>query len=304
MKISLHKRKDIVDNKWNACIEQSNMDHLYAHTWYLDIVSPDWEALILDDYSAVMPLPTKKRMGFRYLTHPCWVQQLGIFSTMDLSPSTVHSFLNNIPYLFRTIQINASHISESLLTQATPLPNLELKLSNDYNKLYEHFSTNTIRNIKKSKKNNLTIQQCDKTHEFISFLQQNARFETTPSQLTILSKIISQSIILNTGWISRATNQNGDCLAMVFFAKTKNRLVYHTSVSTPIGYELGATYSIVNDAIAKYCNTELILDFEGSSHLGIRRFFEGFGAVNHPYLSIQYNTIPQKIIKKIINGLL
>ncbi len=48
---------------WDKTIESSPYGMIYALSWYLDIVCPDWEALVSDNYEQVMPLPVKKKMG-------------------------------------------------------------------------------------------------------------------------------------------------------------------------------------------------------------------------------------------------
>jgi len=44
-------------------------------------VAENWDALVEDDYTAVMPLPWKKKYSFRYVYQPLNCQQLGIFTT-------------------------------------------------------------------------------------------------------------------------------------------------------------------------------------------------------------------------------
>ena len=38
--------------KWDATIAECG--NIYAFSWYLDIVHPQWEALVEDDYQSVM----------------------------------------------------------------------------------------------------------------------------------------------------------------------------------------------------------------------------------------------------------
>ena len=55
-------KHDKIDKvKWDNCISRSVNGHIYARSWYLNIVSPDWDALIEGDYEAVMPLTWKRK---------------------------------------------------------------------------------------------------------------------------------------------------------------------------------------------------------------------------------------------------
>ncbi len=50
-----------------------------------------WDALVLDDYQAVMPLTWRSKFGIRYLYQPAFTQQTGIFSA-----SPFHHHLDRI----------------------------------------------------------------------------------------------------------------------------------------------------------------------------------------------------------------
>ena len=56
MKIYYLKNKDIDLDKWNECIKNSFNGIVYAYSWYLDIVNEEWEALVDENYTRVMPL--------------------------------------------------------------------------------------------------------------------------------------------------------------------------------------------------------------------------------------------------------
>ena len=64
--------------QWDACIEGSVNSLPYAASWWLDVVSPGWEALVSEDYRSVMPLTWHKKLGVYYLYQPYLTQQLGI----------------------------------------------------------------------------------------------------------------------------------------------------------------------------------------------------------------------------------
>ncbi|HEU4717664.1 MAG TPA: hypothetical protein VFU15_07515, partial [Bacteroidia bacterium] len=76
-----HLRSHEIDRqRWDECIRRSFNGIIYAYSWYLDVVSPGWEALADEKYETVMPLTWAKKMSVRYLRTPFFVQQLGVFS--------------------------------------------------------------------------------------------------------------------------------------------------------------------------------------------------------------------------------
>jgi hypothetical protein len=80
---------EIDRQKWDACILNACNSLVYAESWYLDIVSPNWEALILGDYEYVMPLPVKKKFGVSFLVQPPLTQQFGIFSSNKIDEEII-----------------------------------------------------------------------------------------------------------------------------------------------------------------------------------------------------------------------
>ena len=83
--------------KWDSAIDNSTSPYFYAKSWYLDKVSPRWNALIEDDYRKLMPLPVKQKWGFKYICQPILTQQLGIFSADQITQKDISHFLKSIP---------------------------------------------------------------------------------------------------------------------------------------------------------------------------------------------------------------
>ncbi len=88
MVIKYLKHKDIDKNKWDECINEAPNGLIYGMSWYLDRVCPGWDALVSDDYEAVMPLPWKQKMGLKYVYHPLFAQQLGVFYRREADDQT------------------------------------------------------------------------------------------------------------------------------------------------------------------------------------------------------------------------
>jgi len=68
LEIKYLKHNQIDKQKWDSAIENAQNGLAYALSWYLDIVSPNWDALIFGDYEMVMPLIHKKKYTFHILS--------------------------------------------------------------------------------------------------------------------------------------------------------------------------------------------------------------------------------------------
>ncbi|MGZ3950491.1 MAG: hypothetical protein ACXVBZ_03805, partial [Flavisolibacter sp.] len=73
------RRHEVEIDKWDRCISGSSNGLIYAYSYYLDATADNWDALVLNDYQAVMPLPWRKKFGVFYLYQPSFAAQLGVF---------------------------------------------------------------------------------------------------------------------------------------------------------------------------------------------------------------------------------
>ena len=73
------QNKEINKAKWDDSITESSNGLIYAYSWYLDTMSKNWDALVLNDYEAVLPLTWNKKYGVYYLYQPWFCASLGIF---------------------------------------------------------------------------------------------------------------------------------------------------------------------------------------------------------------------------------
>ena len=100
------KHTEIDKVKWDDCVLNSQNHLPYCYSWYLDIVSPGWDALISNDYEFIFPLTHRRKAGINYLFQPYFTQQLGLFSKNAFEQKTVTAFLSAIPEHFKFIEIN------------------------------------------------------------------------------------------------------------------------------------------------------------------------------------------------------
>ncbi|MFC2114343.1 hypothetical protein ACFLRI_03245 [Bacteroidota bacterium] len=70
---------DINRQKWDYCVDNALRPAIYALSWYLDAVCPEWKGLVIGDYKAVMPVCWRKKAGQTYLFQPPYCQFGGIF---------------------------------------------------------------------------------------------------------------------------------------------------------------------------------------------------------------------------------
>lgn len=291
MNIAYLRRSQIDIEKWDSCIEQSDSLLVYAQSWYLDIVSPQWSGLVGDNYQAVMPLPTKTKYGIPYFYQPPFTQQLGLFDTSKVhNDSIIDEFIRKIPLRPYRLHINGYHRPQR---NGIEQPNYTLYLGRKYDEIFSRFYTNTLRNINKAHKSGVIVERYDSasvensdiTDKFIEFYLSTPKPYEVPDN-DVFTKLIREThlrgrMIFYFAYIDEVPIA---ALALLWSGK---RMIYLCPISNEYGKQRSAMFLIVNQIIIDYQDTDTTLDFEGSRIEGIARFYRGFGAKLEPYFLIR-----------------
>lgn len=293
------KHSDINKLKWDKCISSSSQSLLYAESWFLDIVSPGWEALIKDDYASVFPLTKRKKFGINYLFQPFFTQQLGLFSgEANISENEIKEFLSAIPKKFKLIEIqlnifnNLSSFNSFSINQKLTC---HLSLSRAYEKIRENYSENLLRNIKKSVTSGIETTKNVLPEDIISLFRLNKGLEINKLKegdyktfLKLLSEAKSRNLLDCRGIL----NSNGNLIAGCLFLKSKNSYIFLFSASNKEAKEKGAMSLLIDSFIKEHSKEDNLLDFEGSMDVNLARFYKSFGSKEVVYLQILKNNLP------------
>jgi len=279
--IKFLQHREIDKAKWDQRLETALISRIYAYSWYLDVVSPNWCALIEDDYESIFPIPIQERIGIFYISQPLFTQQLGLFSSED--SNNIDAFLRTIPkrIWIRSLQIH------NRLENAKIKNNFELDISPDIERIRKEYSQNVKRNLKKAKENNLEIKACS-NDLLIELFKQNKGKEV--KELDKLAYVTLSQLLERI-----QQKEKGECLGVykeeklisaAFFSNCLGRSVYLLSASNSSAREIGANHFLIDNYIAKYKKDSLILDFEGTMIPTLARFYASFGAEKRHYFLI------------------
>jgi hypothetical protein len=294
--------QDIDKKKWDACITNAANGLIYAESMYLDQMAGIWDAIVLDDYKAVMPLPWRKKMGIKYLYQPAFFQQGGIFSTVVLSNEIVRIFLDIASSHFKFGEItlnyanNFGELQNNIIIKKRN--NFVIQLQTKYNQQsYDQYLIKRIRraekwemDYKKSIDYSKIIRLYKKwyAHKIGGFKPKDYQhFETLCDMMHKNKKVICREIHDASG---------KELLAAVLLLKNKNRLYNMISVVSESGKKMLANYFLFDQIIREFSGNDLLLDLEGSDVKGIAYFYEKFSTENQIYPFIKWNRLP-KIVK-------
>lgn len=306
MGIQYLKHKEIDKSKWNYTIEKSFNGIVFAYSWYLDIVSPEWDALVSNDYKTVMPLTKRKKFGLHYIYQPFFSAQGGIFSVEKISSETVNNFLEAIPRKFKLLEFCLNTFnkpSSGGSFNLTEIQTFELDLINSYEAIVKDYSQNTKRNIKKAIKHKVYVTKGVKPEPIIELFKNNRGKQITTYQqkdYQTLKRLMYKLLHKNKAEIWGAYDEHNTLCAGAFFVGSNNKAIFLFSGSNEEAKKNGAMPYLIDQFIKENSLQNMTLDFNGSNNENMARFYKGFGSKRCTYSFVKKNNLPWyiKAIKK------
>lgn len=293
--------EQINTKKWDACIQDSVNGRVYAESWYLNIVAPEWGAMVMDDYQAVFPIISRKKMGVSYAFQPVFTQQLGLFTPLLITSELLDSFLQKLIKLFPHIQLSLN--IHNKIPNSFPYSELkvnhELDLIESHSEIKSNYSKNLKRNIKKAQKAELTIFKNLKPEIVIELFKNNKGKQLNSFKETnyhTLNRLIYKALGKGKAEIWGAFNEKNNLCAAAIFIREKRRLIFLFSATSDEAKKNGAMPYLIDSYIEAYSGTKRILDFEGSNDPNLARFYKSFGSSTIHYPFINYSSLPWYII--------
>lgn len=291
------KNQEVEREKWDECIASAFNGCAYGYSWYLDIVSPGWEALVEDDYDRVFPLPSADKFGIAYSMQPYFTQQLGVFSKTKLTPGVVSGFLEAIPGEYKYIDLNLNVHNGIQLTswKIHEMSNYELDLIADYAKLTEGYSQQTRRNLKKNAGITLSLAKSIKPEEVVTLFRRNrgSRLrQLGDNQYAVLLRLIYACIYKDMARVWGVYDEHNELCAGVVWLFSHQKAVFLFSGLSETGRRIGAMPYLTDCFIKEHAGQPLTLDFEGSNDEGLARFYAGFGSRRMTYFRVVINRLP------------
>ncbi|HMG83290.1 MAG TPA: hypothetical protein VK559_09675 [Ferruginibacter sp.] len=293
MDIKYYSNKDIDKKKWDDCIANAGNSLIYAYSFYLDNIAKNWDALILNDYEAVMPLTWNKKYGIKYLYQPPFTQQLGIFSKKPVTENTTQQFVALAKTTFKFAEIFLNFPDAGAATK--PCANFILALDQPYKDIEANYKATFIKSLKHSKKN-MPIYLDAKNYMEVIDAHIKEYSKRTPhvkeKDYAAFANICRIALSKKMLVIKKVISPHNELLAIALLLKDNNRLYNILSAVPKQARTSEANYFLYDELIKEFSGQVKALDFEGSDIRGIAEFYKKFGAVDQPYYFLRYNDLP------------
>ena len=298
------KNKEIDKSLWDQCISKADFPMTDNMSWYLDIVTPGWSALVLDDYRVIMPLPVRQKLGITYIYRPLFVQQLGL-SGKSTSQELVTDFINAIPAKIK--------LADIFLNESNPLPpgkyeskenkNFILDIRKTYEEIEKEYNRNCRRNIKKAVSAGLRFSSSISFNDFTGLLEEQIRDQKgsfRKKERIQFRALLSEILNREAGELVGIQNEQGDLQAAGFYVFSFDRLLFKICGSNSEGKENQAMYMLIDEQLKRHAGKFNWYDFQGSNIEGIAYFNSTFGALPETYYYLRINRLPN--VLKVLTG--
>ena len=293
--INYLKNSDIDRERWDGCLKDIPGTKPYAMSWYLDIMSPGWDALVDDDYLSLFPLPRARKYGFSYLATPLFLQQLGLFTPDGDRKKIAEEFLSFMPEFYRLIDLCIGQEASVAGYSLTPRYNYELKLGEPYEKLWLNYMTDCRRNINIAHRHPQEVVDDVKPGELISLFRNNtaARAGVNNNEsFRRLHSLMDHCSASGSGRLLGVRSPKGKLLWGMFVIEIFGRTTMLFTAGSRKSRELRTSYHVIDYLVRSYAGTAQILDFAGSTVPSIAIFMRSFGGERTTFWRLYRNTLP------------
>jgi hypothetical protein len=268
--------------RWDRCIETAANGNICCFSWFLDTISPRWGGLVKGDYEYVMPVSVARRFGIKYLLQPRFIQQSGVFGMTPPDASTVCMFLNALPqgigvidYHFNEQNSLPSGLNVEMRT------NFLLKTDKPYEELKLAYNHNLLRKLRKSVHSEFHIIKNYNPEPLIQlFRKENGRRFSflKDKDYTKLALVIQACIHRDKAQVWSVYNNKNELCGGAVWLFSHGRAVLYFSVQGAADEAANALVWLIDAFIKENATSGIVLDFEGSVHPGLARFYGSFGA--------------------------
>ena len=297
----LHLTNAAIDRSaYDACVSAAPNGVIYGLSWWLDVVSPGWEALVWEDeaghYRAVLPLPIRRRFGVRFVQQPLFCQFLAVFSTEPASSQLHHAFLQALQKQFRLVTRFCLSGFSTEQAGAVKIRHTHLL---DLNQLYaairSGYNADRKQNLNRAEQAGWEITEGAEIGTLSQFFRENHERQiaggAAPWAYPMLETLFAEAERrgVSTLWYA---SKNGQVEAGAWFVEGQGRAIYLFNAATPAGRQGNGRTFLLNEFLCKNAEKELVFDFESPEIKSISDFYQSFGAKPEPFVELSYNHLP------------
>ncbi|MFP4488010.1 MAG: hypothetical protein ACLFN1_01775 [Bacteroidales bacterium] len=288
------RNKEIDRDRWDSRVLYEDKPRPYNFSWYLDIMSPGWSALVIDDYDYIFPLPVRKKYGIKYLAMPPFTQRIGIIPETESDTRVKALIYDFLVSKFGFTDLCISDDAGSYGFSVQQKLNYVIPLNRRYKEIWEDYSSSCRRNIRIGREERRRIaEDIDPGHVMELFRSGVGR---NISGISSSDRVKMEKLMMYT--IDRGIGKTfgiyhaGQPAHAVFAIDYADRLTLLITATSQYSRDSKAGYLVTDHIIYNYSGKDYVLDFAGSSIPSVATYNKSYGSKMENYYRIYLNELP------------
>lgn len=302
MKSEIIHNKDIDRLKWDAFTVNSSTAHVFNLSWYLDIVFPEWQALIVSDekgWIAVLPLFSRKKYGFNISLQPLLIRYSGVISDdVSFDRDELHQVVKNAVSGFSIYHFTS--VSDFLQDKFKKEKlTYILDISSSYNQILSQFKGSLRNKIGNFNSQDYTISEDKSTDALIQLYQyytEIGKFKVTADYYEKLEKLYKVASDKNMAKIVTARNSEMEAVASLLYFYFAGTIYLFIGLTHQNHKKTAIHPYLIANEIKEKSGTFNKFDFLGSMIPSVAKFNKSFGAIPHPYHEVFLKKFPFNLL--------
>ena len=289
--IQYFRPDEINREKWDDCVKNA----VLLQSQYLDLLCPQWHALVEGDYQTVIPLPTRRKYGLNY-----------IYPSFFMFPLPWNkAFISAIPKTYFLADIvTEKKLHPDSLSKLIPHRSFVLELNLPYETLFKQYAKNTQRNLKKTPSFEIrTGEQADAIIELFKAHRGNAKDVGYKAEDYRILKQLSQKLQEDKHLEIHSLYLDNQLVGGVLWLKQG---AYYYFWFSAVDVHCKSTYPLfflIDYFIKNHAGSDFKIDFRGSNQENLARFYRSFGATDYSYHQLIFSP-KSKFFTKILKSYL
>ncbi|MBS2210030.1 hypothetical protein KEM09_01370 [Carboxylicivirga mesophila] len=275
MNIRLLKREKIDEGRWRECVQTASNGNVFAQVWLLDLICPEWEAIVAGDYDAVLPIPVKRTWGIKHVYRPEIVPYIGIVNKVPIDFDVYRQMLEAIPYANIHLLMNAHNkLPNGMAKKKYEFRYVVLDLISDVERLKNSFSRDLVQVMELYDSKQLTVVRALDVSSYLMFAQTNKQL--SPYMHRLLTKLIPFALRYKSAGLYAAYDAHNQMMAGAFLLKSKTSLILLHCASPEvdnIGVKAIVYHIIKNNPVSNltlefpFCSNNIGTSFSSTEHI-------------------------------------
>lgn len=269
--------------KWNNCV-QKHKAPIYCNSMYLNAMADNWVGLVWNNYEAIFPICYRKKIFFKYSYTPAFIQQLGFIGNIDTDCKKLNAQVRRLVG-FGDIMLNHQNkFANKLPIQEKT--NFIIPLQNNYETIANNYNNDLKQNLKKANREAYTYTADNCIEEAIDLYKKyyaNRMQKVTETDFDNFKKLCLQLEQNGNCFSRKIVDNTNETLAIALLLKDENRIYNIANSTTSLGKKTAANQLLIDRILNEFADSNLIFDFEGSDLIGVKSFYQKYGAINQPY---------------------